>query len=335
MSILRWFPWDFMDYAGSQVYFLAFTGQYIIDRSGIARTGTSCLRINSGAFGPVFGMPSNPPELYWGSAVYPVAPVANSGIVNFGNPNQAPPNIITSNVSIQMNPNGSILARDATGAQCAISSAGKIQVAAWNYIEVHLNLANGTVECRVNGNTVFSVAGANINANPNTGFQFLSGGGGGDFRHDDGYVLVPSATNGSWLGPVRLYCGPPVADEIPQNFLPAPMFPIVSPMPQQSINASAATGAGNYGMLRYDFSGVDFTNKTILGVQHELFASLDIGALKMGSSYNTSPPPGNVFTDLLSTPRFITGVYDTNPGTHQPFFPPDFAAAWFGPVTGN
>lgn len=328
---------DFYNTAGSQVYFLQYTGQYGIDLTGTrSRTGIGCCVIDSGAFGPVLAITAPLSEFYWGQAVHANQLVDNAVIANFGLANLLPPNVITRNVALAFMGDGSIAVRNGS-AIIAQSAAGLVQVNTYVYVEFHcvINAATGSGEVRLNGVQVLTFTNKNTASSGTascSGVQLIGAGGGATYIHDDVYLNDTTGTaNVGFMGPVQLYSGVPIADETPLQWAPSTgvtHYTMVDDVPQQIATYVADATVGHADAYEYSFPQA--VGYTIPAVQHDLYADLDSGgAGAVGSSVNGAAPATS--KALSTSPQFLQGHYDTNPNTGVSWQPGDFATTWFGP----
>jgi hypothetical protein len=344
MANLFRMSWDFLDTnIGLPAYFLQNTAQCRVDLSGtLSRTGIGCLVIDSGAFGPVWGMPSLPGTagFFWGGAVWPNVLADSSGFVVFGLATLPPPNIIDINTIFYIMGDGSIKVVQGNGTtQIGRTAAGIITSSAWNYIEVHVIESStvGSVEIRVNGVTRLTLTNVNTQPRPtaSNGFQLLGFGGGGAYRHDDTYLndsTGPAPFNG-FLGPIEVKVGAPIADSTPLQMTPSTPgahYVLVATIPEQIVTNVQDAVVGQTDQYLYS-NGSILDSDTILALSHELYMGLAAaGTGSAGSSVAGAAAPSSVA--LSTTPIFQSTIRVTNPQTGVSWVKGDLATTPLGPI---
>lgn len=333
---------DFLNESGCGKWFLNSTGQFVVNLSGtLARTGIGCLVIDSGAFGPVFGIPSGPGGtggLIWEGAYFQTAMADNSGVVKFGNPGLPPPNIIDANTTVFVMGNGSVRVTRGNGnVLLGQSAAGVCNANAYNFFSIFIveSATVGVFLLYVNGLSAPVLQLTNVNTmpfgSPSTGWQFL-GFGGLSNRHDDWRCCdTLGGRNNTLVGPgfrSRSYIAD--ADSVFRDFTPSiagPNYQMTVDIPQQIVHNVHSSVVGAADGYHY---GIAIPGQTVLSVQHNLYAGVDAGARSLQSAINGAGPVSGHSKALTVDPQFLTEIYETTP-TGGTWVESDFAALKFGP----
>jgi hypothetical protein len=297
------------------------------------RTGLQDLLI-IGAFGPTIAVASLP-HLIFGTALRPniLDPTFTGDFVRFRDMATG-----TEQIRVGLTPAGAIQIRrgnDPFSTVLATSAVGLVPTGSYSYLEVEVTISNaaGSVEVRLNEASVLSFAGdtqASANAFV-TGVQLMSAGGGGQWRHDDIYLLdADTAPNNSFLGAVQVFMLVPNADAAPLQWTPSAgvnHFDLVDEVPQSTADYVESSTAAQIDQYLYDTSPIT-PPVTVLAVQHSMLAGLDAaGAHDLGSSIDGAAAASD--EALTTTARYNVTPYDQKAGVDWTLV--SIAATSFGP----
>ncbi len=223
------------------------------------------------------------------------------------------------------------------------SAPNVIQLNVYAYIEMKISAFSGagTVNLKVNGQTVLTVIG---NTNPAaTGTAeswYLQGPGGGNFGyHDDVYLCdltnsgIVGAPNNDFLGPIRNFAQVPIADGGP----PLQWVPKTGPThftevdeipPDDNTSYNGSNTVGDVDQYVYGTTGI-LPPVQVFGVQVCLDAALDIAGAR-SIAPNVGGVTGNSVA-LSTSYDIVKQVYDGNPVSGIAWQLTDFATVQFGP----
>lgn len=226
------------------------------------------------------------------------------------------------------------------------SAPNVISANIYHYVETKVSAfaVNGTVTVRVDGVVVLTVTG---NTNPDatgTYVTFYIGGPGGGLNgyHDDIYLLdlsdsgIPGSPNNDFLGAIRQFAQPPIADGSPLDWtpsVPGPHFPLVAEIPPDGGATNVKSGnPSDVDQYVYGTAGI-VAPVQIFGVQVCITAAIDIA----GSRTIAPNVGGHVGTSagLTTSQNQVKQCYDGNPVDGSAWELSDFNSVQFGPeVTG-
>jgi hypothetical protein len=220
----------------------------------------------------------------------------------------------------------------------AQSAPGVLVPAVYNYVEVKVtfsHLAAGSVEIRVNGQSVLSltnVVTGNSGVDWATALQLRGQGGGGTYIDDFYLCDLTGGVNDDFLGPVRIYCMLPSADAAPLDWTPSvagPHYPLVNSVPVDQTTMVQDSTVADQDNYLYD-AGAILPNMAIKAVQHSLFAQLDAaGAGSVESVVNGSlGSPAALTVDG----HFFMSPWDVDPATGLTWSAAEMGTMTAGPV---
>lgn len=296
------------------------------------RTGIQSLQI-IGAFGPQRFIGQKDTVIF-GTALYlNILPTSNSGsFVKFQDLT-----FPVDQVKVDIAPDGSFrVFRNTT--LIGQSAGGLVQAGIYTYIEVKAVISTtvGSVEIRVDGAVVFTLANANTSASGSAfvdGFQLMSFGGAGAWQHDDVYICDNlGGVNDDYLGAIRIYALLPDADSAPLQWTPSSgvtHFDLVDEVPPNTSDFVESNTIGQQDQYLYPIGAIT-PPVTVFGAQHSLYAGLDAaGARSIGSCVGGTVTGS---TALSTSFRYVVTPYDINPDTGLPWGLNDFSTTPFGPA---
>jgi len=293
------------------------------------RTGVGGLAI-FGAFGPAKVLPTHPSDVLIASAYYTnqvglVYALSNEGVGSLEEGSCVTLSVASdlSLLCVRGNNFGSN-----NGGTLGQSAPGLVVLNTFNLIGLRANIStNATVRVWLNGVLVINVSGVDTTNFLFPGrlyfdnFQLLSPGGLPTCVHDDLYVLDCSTPPyQTYLGALRIYAGPPVANAaVVWTPLAATNYQEVLDNPPD--NDTSYNSSGNIGDLDqyvYNATGVP-AGAAILSVGHNLDMRVDSGTRTVGSSLNGNAAQNPVA--LSSNYHIYQTQYDTPPAFPANFGP--------------
>jgi hypothetical protein len=294
---------------------------------GQSRTGTSCVSVTLGAFGPAkvirpcldvliasaFFSSSN-------CIIYRMGPTGTGGL---GLPSWGP--------QLWLEADRSLTVRHKAGdAILGQTAPGVYTYNVYNNIGFRCTLnVNGEVWLWVNGVLLLHLVGVDTRDSDNptltliNGVQiFGPGGGGGTCYHDDLYVLdCTDAVNNTYLGPLRIYESVPTADGVVQ-WTPSPggggNFVNVNEIPPDANTTYNSSGTiGQSDQYVHPLNGAVPANSQLFAVQHCMDVEVDTGSRAVTSDVGGVLNPNDVM--LPSGYVIETWPYDENPITAAPW----------------
>jgi hypothetical protein len=275
---------------------------------------------------PSYGFQGGSGPYYMGAAMFTQG-LAGSPCVFLYNANLA--------VQIVLQGNGSIVV--GTPAETTPQSAPNlVQTGVYAYFELSVALSGSkvTVEARINGFTVIGPVAIDASGVPfYNGIYMFGPGGGLNAWVDDLYLCDGSgAYTNTFLGPVRIYTGTPIADSSPLQWTPSsgsPHYSLVNQIPP----SAGATYVSSETVGQIDqylhANGSPPAGGKVLAVQHCLDANIATAGSRALSSCIDGTSHGA--SALTTTYHIYTQPYDVNPVTGLPWDVADFATLPIGP----
>jgi len=306
----------------------------IVATPGLARTGPQCYE--GGPIGPAVSFTARDTWIAGAGAKYVTGVSAGNFIIFLAGGT-------TGNKcgSLRVNSDGSVFVQigpDPANLYYGPSAPGVVQSNNWNYLEVKIKFATsgGHITVNVNGFQVLHYTGINTDpfgyGSPNT-VQLSGPGSGLSVAIDDYYICDTSGgVNDDFLGPVRVYSGPPVSDSTPLQWITsagATHFNLVSSIPPNPATYVTDATVGDVDQYIHSVSAVPVTS-TIKAVQHVLNAQVDTVGVRKVSSVCANGT-GMAGMALTTTYHMLWAPYDINPVSGNPWDISDFATVPFGP----
>jgi hypothetical protein len=249
-------------------------------------------------------------------------------------------NTTTFTLRLTINVDGTVSLVEGFPGTTIATSAAVLNFGVYNYLELGFSQTSLLASVRVNGQQVIPPTAFSSGLPTPNIFAVFGPGGGAALYIDDVYVCnnVPSADpanlNDSFLGPVRLYSGPPIADSTPLQWTPSSgsaHFSLVSAIPPNGgTDYVSSNTPGDIDQYEYAIpSGVSLPVR-IFGICVALLAEIDeAGGRSIGAQIGGTAGAGQALTTGY---HIVSTEFDVNPDTGVAFVAADFPATTIGPV---
>lgn len=315
MANLGAWSWDIYDTAQAPDAFFTWPGSASISTVN-PRTGTRDLLI-IGAFGPQYAV-ADKQTLFFGTALNPnvFGGVFNGYLVLFNDAG-------TTQIKLGISGAGALVVlrgNDPFPTELGRTANGLVTAGIYQYIEIKVVISNtvGEVIVRLNGTTVLTLSNVDTQETGNAYVnivQFMSLGGGGNWRHDDSYLNDETGSeNNGFEGAITMNVLPPIADGSPVAWSPSAgaNWECVDEIPPSTADFVFSDSVGDLDQYLYDATLIPVGQDVKL-VRHSLYAALDSAGSHVVAS-NLDGIDGDAGTALTTSYRYVQTSYGTKNG---------------------